>query len=98
MTLKSDDRYTDNTELTFTWATRMKTYKFEPYFTGAPLVRVEFSYNETTMFRKLGEELAFSDITEEQLSDLNSLHADEQMRAASVFGDAYGPERGGCIR
>ena len=73
----------------------MKTYKFEPYFTGAPLVRVEFSYNETTMFRKLGAEVASAKITDEQLSELNSLHANEQKRAASVFGDAYGPDRRG---
>ncbi len=73
----------------------MKTYKFEPYFTGAPLVYVEFSYNETTMFRKSGTEVATAEITDEQLFELNSLHADEQMRAASVFGDAYGAERGG---
>ena len=71
----------------------MKTYKFEPYFTGAPLVRVEFSYNETTMFRKLGAEVASAEITDEQLSELNSLHANEQMLAAFVFGDAYGPDR-----
>lgn len=49
----------------------MKTYKFEPYFTGAPLVRVEFSYNETTMFRNVGGVVASVDITEEQLSELN---------------------------
>lgn len=76
----------------------MKTYKFEPYFTGAPLVRVEFSYNETTMFRKLGAEVASAEITDEQLSELNSLHVNEQMRAASVFGDAYGPDRRGRSR
>jgi hypothetical protein len=66
----------------------MKTYKFEPYFAGAPLVRAEFSYNETTMFRRLGVEIVSAEITEEQLSQLNSLHADEQMLAASIFGDA----------
>jgi hypothetical protein len=71
----------------------MKTYKFEPYFTGAPLVLVEFSYNETTMFRNIGGTLASAEITEEQLSDLNRLHPNEQMRAAFIFGEAHGPER-----
>ena len=71
----------------------MKAYKFEPYFTGAPLVGVAFFYNETTMFRNGGGVVASADITEEQLSALNGLHPNEQMRAASIFGDAYGPER-----
>lgn len=70
----------------------MKTYKFEPYFTGAPLVRVEFSYNETTMFRNVGGAVASAQITEEQLSELNRLHPNEQMRAALIFGEAYGSE------
>jgi hypothetical protein len=67
----------------------MKTYEFEPYFTGSPLVRVEFSYNETTMFRKMGNERLAAPITAAQLSELNSLHADEQIRAAFVFHEAY---------
>ena len=71
----------------------MKTYKFEPYFTGEPLIRVEFAYNETTMFRNVGGVVASADITEEQLSVLNRLHQDEQMRAASIFAEAYGPGR-----
>lgn len=62
----------------------MKTYRFEPYFTGAPLVRVEFSYNETMMFRNVGGEAASAEITAEQLSALNGLHPNEQMRAAST--------------
>ena len=71
----------------------MKAYKFEPYFTGAPLVRAEFSYNETTMFRNVGGAVDSAQITEEQLSELNRMHPNEQMRAASIFGEAYGPER-----
>lgn len=71
----------------------MKTYRFEPYFTGAPLVRVEFSYNETMMFRNVGGEVASAEITVEQLSELNGLHPNEQMHAASIFEEAYGPER-----
>lgn len=71
----------------------MKTYKFEPYFTGEPLVRVEFSYNDTMMFRNVGGDVASAEITEEQLSELNGLHPNEQMRAALIFGKAYGPER-----
>lgn len=63
------------------------------YFTGAPLVRVEFSYNETMMFPNVGGEVASAEITEEQLSALNGLHPNEQMHAASIFGKGYGPER-----
>ena len=68
-------------------------YVEQIYFGGARLVRVEFSYNESTMFRTLGEEVASAAITGEQLSELNGLHANEQMRAAHVFRAAYGPER-----
>lgn len=63
----------------------MKTYKFELYFTGEPLVRVEYSYNETTMFCRMGDDLASVPINAEQLFELNSLHANEQMRAAAIF-------------
>lgn len=50
----------------------MKTYKFEAYFTGDPLVRVEFSYNETTMFHDVGGRVTSAPITDEQLSALIS--------------------------
>jgi hypothetical protein len=70
----------------------METYKFEPYFTGEPLVRVEYSYNETTMFRNVNGAVKSAEITEEQLSQLNRLHPDQQIRAASIFAEAYGPE------
>ena len=70
----------------------MKTYKFEPYFTGEPLVRVEYSYNETTMFRNVGSAVESAEITEEQLSQLNHLHPNEQMRAALIFAEADVPE------
>ncbi|MBK4733031.1 hypothetical protein [Noviherbaspirillum pedocola] len=63
----------------------MKTYKFQPYFTGKPLVRVEYSYNETTMFCRMGDHLTSVSINPEQLSELNSLNANEQMRAAAIF-------------
>ena len=63
----------------------MKTYKFQPYFTGSPLVRVEFCYNDMTMFCRLGDDLTSASIT--QLSELNSLHPNEQMRAAAIFAD-----------
>lgn len=63
----------------------MKTYKFQPYFTGKPLVRIEYSYNETTMFCRMGDDLASAPINAEQLSELNSLHVNEQMRAATIF-------------
>ena len=71
----------------------MKTHKFVPYFTGAPLVRVEYSYNDTHMYQNMGDEVLSAEITEEQLSHLNSLHADDQMTAARIFSDAYGPMR-----
>lgn len=70
----------------------MKTYKFEAYFTGDPLVRVEFSYNETTMCHDVGGTVTSAPITDEQLSALNRLHPNEQMRAASIFAEAYGPQ------
>ncbi len=70
----------------------MKIYKFEDYFTGEPLVRVEFSYNETTMFRDIGGTVTSASITDEQLSALNRLHPNERMRAASIFAEAYGPQ------
>lgn len=70
----------------------MKIYKFETYFTGEPLVHVEFSYNETTMYRDIGGTVTSATITEEQLSALNNLHFNEQMRAASIFAEAYGPQ------
>ena len=70
----------------------MKIYKFEPYFTGEPLVRVEFSYNETTMFHDIGGVVTSTPITEEQLSALDRLHPNEQMRAALIFDEAYGPQ------
>lgn len=71
----------------------MKTYKFVPYFTGEPLVRVEYSYNDTHMYQSLGDEVLSAEINEEQLSHLNSLHANDQMTAAQIFADAYGPMR-----
>lgn len=71
----------------------MKIYKFEPYFTGEPLVRVEFSYNETTIFHDIGGTVTSAPITAEQLSALDGLHPNEQMRAASIFAKAYGPQR-----
>lgn len=69
----------------------MKTYKFVPYFTGQPLVRVEYSYNETHMFQSIGKAVLSTEITEEQLSHLNSLAPDNQMIAALIFADASGP-------
>jgi hypothetical protein len=66
----------------------MKTSKFQPYFTGKPLVRIEYSYNETTMFCRIGGDLTSTPINAEQLSELNSLHANEQMRAAAIFASS----------
>lgn len=59
---------------------------------GEPLVRIEFSYNETTMFKDIDGEVISVSITEEQLSQLNNLYSTDQMRAASIFGEADGPE------
>lgn len=71
----------------------MKTHKFEPYFTGKPLVKVQYSYNDTHIFEQMGEAVLSAEITEEQLSHLNSLHSTEQMAAAHIFSEAYGPKR-----
>lgn len=71
----------------------MKTRKFVPYFTSEPLVRVEYSYNDTHMYQSMGDEVLSAEINEEQLSHLNSLHANDQMTAAHIFADAYGPLR-----
>ena len=72
---------------------KMKTHKFVPYFTGEPLVRVEYSYNDTHMYQSMGDEVLSAEITEEQHSHLNSLAADDQITAAHVFADAHGPAR-----
>lgn len=69
----------------------MKTYKFVPYFTGQPLERVEYSYDETHMFQTIGDTVLSAKITEEQLSHLNSLAPDNQMMAALIFADASRP-------
>lgn len=69
-----------------------KTQKFVPYFTGEPLVRVEYSYTDMHMFQSIGGEVLSAEITEEQLVYLNSLHVNDQM-AAHIFSDAYGPMR-----
>lgn len=71
----------------------MKTHKFVPYFTGEPLVRAEYSYNDTHIYQSMGDEVLSAEINEEQLSHLNSLHADNQITAAHIFADAYGPAR-----
>lgn len=71
----------------------MKTHKFVPYFTGEPLVRVEYSYTDMHMFQSIGDEVLSAEITEEQHSHLNSLAADDQITAAHIFADAHGPTR-----
>ena len=76
----------------------MKTHKFEPYFTGEPLVKVEYSYNDTHIFEQMGDVLLSAEITAEQLSHLNSLHSTEQIAAAYVFANAYGPKRDDDVR
>jgi hypothetical protein len=45
------------------------------------------------MFQSIGDAVLSAEITEEQLSHLNSLAADNQMMAARTFADAYGPAR-----
>lgn len=71
----------------------MKTHKFVPYFTGEPLVRVEYSYTDMHIFQSIGDEVLSAEITEEQHSHLNSLAADDQITAAHIFADAHGPTR-----
>lgn len=71
----------------------MKTHKFEPYFTGKPLVKVQYWYNDTHIFKQVGKAVLSAEITAEQLSNLDSLYSNEQMAAAQIFGDAYGPKR-----
>lgn len=55
------------------------------------LVRVEYSYNDTHMYQSMGDEILSAEINDEQLSHLNSLHANDQMTTAHIFADAYGP-------
>ena len=66
----------------------MKTYRFEPYFSGSPLSKFEYSYNETTMFETMDGVARSAAITPDQFSYLNSLHANEQMAAAHAFSQA----------
>ena len=68
----------------------MKTYSFETYLTGVPLVEVKFWYSETTMFRSIDGEVRSVDINADQMDSLHSLQANEQMYAASIFYDAGG--------
>jgi len=58
-----------------------------------PLVRVEYSYNETHMYQSIGDEVLSAAIYEEQHSHLNSLAANDQMTTSRIFADAYGPMR-----
>lgn len=51
----------------------MEIHKFVPYFTGQPLLSVEYSYNDTRMYQRMGDAVLSAEINEEQLSHLNSL-------------------------
>ena len=66
------------------------THNFTPYLTGKPLVEFQYSYNDTTMFKRVGKTTTSTDITPAQASYLNSLSNDQQMLAAQVFAEAGG--------
>ena len=63
---------------------------FISYMTGSPLVSIEFSYTATTMTARIGHKSRTVKITEEQALELDSMHSNEQMRAAHVFAEAGG--------
>lgn len=68
----------------------MTTKKFTAYMTGKPLVEFQYSYNDTTMFKRVGKTTTSVDITPAQASYLDSLNNDQQMLAAQVFAEAGG--------
>ena len=66
-----------------------KVHKFEPYFSGSPSSKFEFSYNSSTMFRAIDGIVTSINITVDQLSELNALHANEVIAAAYVFDETF---------
>lgn len=64
-----------------------KRRKFEAYSTGSDTVIFSYTKGEKDkMFCKIGWDERSIFITEDDVNYLNSLHSDEQMSAASVFG------------
>lgn len=73
----------------------MATYRFAKYFTGEPLVGIEYSYDQDALtmtevrtYPDGTEKVTTAEITDEQRRTLDQLSYTDQMRAASVFAEA----------
>jgi hypothetical protein len=77
----------------------MTIHSFIEYGTGAPLVHITFSYDTEartmtkTTRRGRGRATVYETVslTDAQIRSLNLLASDNQMAAASIFGEAEGP-------
>lgn len=62
-----------------------RVHKFIEYFSGDPLSKIQYSYDSTRMYEAIDGVVTSINITEDELSHLNSLHADEVILASHIF-------------